>query len=206
MKQPGTVTTLTDFGRVRLSKSFFMRDFLYSDIAAIHGLNNAPDDPELAIAAGTRLCEDLLEPLQDHFGRIAVRSAYRSSEVNGLGSELQRAGKAGYNCGSNESNYAGHIWDRRDAAGHMGATACIVVPSFWDRFQAEGDWQKLAWWIHDHLPYSSLYFFPVYWACNITWHEAPVRRIDSYVAPRGCLTKAGMENHSGSHREAWADL
>lgn len=206
MKQPTTVTALTEFGRIRLSKSFFMRDFLYSDIAAVHGLNNAPDDPDLAIAAGTRLCEDLLEPLQDRFGRLAIRSAYRSSEVNGLGNEMQRAGKAGYSCASNESNYAGHIWDRRDAEGHMGATACIVVPSFWDRFQAEGDWQKLAWWIHDHLPYSSLYFFPVYWAFNISWHEAPVRRIDSYVAPRGCLTKPGMDNHAGNHREAWADL
>ena len=206
MKRPGSVTTLTEFGRIRLSKSFFMRDFLYSDIAAVHGLNNAPDDPDLAVAAGKRLCEDLLEPLQDRFGRIAIRSAYRSSEVNGLGNQLQRVGKAGYSCASNESNYAGHIWDRRDAEGHMGATACIVVPSFWDRFQAEGDWQKLAWWIHDHLPYSSLYFFPVYWAFNITWHEAPVRRIDSYVAPRGCLTRAGMDNHAGSHREAWAEL
>ena len=206
MKPPGTVTALTEFGRIRLSKSFFMRDFLYSDIAAVHGLNNAPDDPDLAVAAGKRLCEDLLEPLQDRFGRIAIRSAYRSSEVNGLGNQLQRAGKAGYNCGSNDSNFAGHIWDRRDAEGHMGATACIVVPSFWDRFQAEGDWQKLAWWIHDHLPYASLYFFPVYWAFNITWHEAPVRRIDSYVAPRGCLTKPGMDNHTGSHREAWANL
>ncbi len=206
MKPPRTVTALTEFGRVRLSKSFFMRDFLYSDIAAVHGLNNAPDDPDLAVAAGTRLCEELLEPLQDRFGRIAIRSAYRSSEVNGLGNQLQRDGKAGYNCGSNESNFAGHIWDRRDAEGRMGATACIVVPSFWDRFQAEGDWQKLAWWIHDHLPYSSLYFFPVYWAFNITWSEAPVRRIDSYVAPRGCLTKPGMANHAGDHREAWADL
>jgi len=54
-----------------------------------------------------------------------------------------------------------------------------------------GDWQKLAWWIHDHLPYSSLYFFPVNRAFNIAWHERPQGRIDSYVAPRGCLTKPG---------------
>jgi hypothetical protein len=31
------VQTLTELGRVRLSKFFFMRDFLFSDIAAIHG-------------------------------------------------------------------------------------------------------------------------------------------------------------------------
>jgi hypothetical protein len=53
------------FGRTRLSYSFFMRDFLHSEIAAIEGMANLPDDPEVAIAAGRRLCENLLEPLQD---------------------------------------------------------------------------------------------------------------------------------------------
>lgn len=206
MKKPLTVTSLTEFGRVRLSKSFFMRDFLFSDIASIHGFNNVPDDPERAIAAGSRLCEDLLEPLQDRFDRIAIRSAYRSKEVNGFGNEMQKAGKNGYTCASNESNYAAHIWDERDANGHMGAMACIVVPSFWDHLQQEGDWTRLAWWIHDHLPYSSLYFFPTYWAFNISWHEQPERRIDSYASPKGCLTKPGMANHSGRHEAEWAGI
>ncbi len=205
-KKPTTVSRLSEFGRERLSKSFFMRDFLFSDIASIHGLNNVPDDPDRAIAAGKRLCEDLLEPLQDAFGRIAIRSAYRSCEVNGFGNEMQRAGKKDYNCASNEANYAGHIWDRLDSDGYMGATACIVVPAFWDRFQSEGDWRKLAWWIHDHLPYSSLYFFPRYWAFNISWHERPQRRIDSYAKPGGCLTKPGMAGHEGSHSDQWSGI
>ena len=81
-------------------------------------------------------------------------------------------------CARNEANYADHIWDRRDGAGRMGATACVVVPAFWDVFQGEGDWQKLAWWVHDHLPYSALYFFPKMWAFNIQWREEPERRID----------------------------
>ena len=50
MKPPATVAALNDFGRERLSRSFFMRDFLYSDIAAIHGLRNLPDDPDLVRA------------------------------------------------------------------------------------------------------------------------------------------------------------
>jgi hypothetical protein len=84
MKQPQTIQALEELGRVRLSKHFFMRDFLYSDITNIDGVPNIPDDPDLAIAAGTRLCEELLEPLEATFGRIAIRSAYRSSAVNGL--------------------------------------------------------------------------------------------------------------------------
>ncbi|MDF0697489.1 hypothetical protein PYR71_13430 [Rhizobium sp. MC63] len=205
MRKPTSVSSLAEFGRVRLSKSFFMRDFLFSDIASIHGFNNVPNNPDRAIAAGTRLCEELLEPLQDAFGRLAIRSAFRSVEVNGFGNEMQRAGKSGYNCASNEANYAGHIWDELDNDGCMGATACVIVPSFWDRFHAEGDWQKLAWWIHDNLPYSSLEFFPKYWAFNIGWHEKPLRRIDHYI-PKGCMTKPGMENHSGSHEHLWAGI
>ncbi|TVR11157.1 MAG: hypothetical protein EA385_01880 [Salinarimonadaceae bacterium] len=200
MKKPTSVATLTEFGRVRLSKSFFMRDFLFSDIASIHGFSNIPDNPDLAIAAGSKLCQELLEPLQDAFGRIAIRSAYRSPEVNGFGNEN------GYNCSSNDANAAAHIWDRTDADGFTGATACVVVPAFWDRFQAEGDWRKLAWWIHDNLPYSSLYFFPRYFAFNINWHEKPERRIDSYAKPAGCLTKPGMANHEGSHEEHWRGI
>jgi hypothetical protein len=32
--------------------SFFLRDFLHSEIADLHGIPNIPDDPDLAIAAG----------------------------------------------------------------------------------------------------------------------------------------------------------
>lgn len=184
-RKPTSVAALTELGRVRLSKSFFMRDMLHSEIAQVHGLLNAPDDPELAIAAGTRLCEDLLEPLQDDWGPVRIRSAYRSAEVNALGNRLQREGKAGYNCASNEANAAGHIWDLRDKDGCMGATACVVVPSFWDAHQQTGDWQIMARWIDENLPYSSLYFFPTFWAFNISWHERPERTIYSYAKPKG---------------------
>jgi hypothetical protein len=198
VKKPASMKALEDFGRIRLSPSFFMRDFLYSEIASLHGFANIPDDPDLAIAAGSRLCDELLEPLQATFGRIAVRSAYRSPEVNGFGNAN------GLNCGSNESNAADHIWDRRDRQGFMGATASIVVPWFADRYAKGADWRSLAWWIHDHLDYSALCFFPRLAAFNIQWHERPRRRIDSYIDPRGCLTKPGMPNHDGSHAAEYA--
>jgi hypothetical protein len=188
MRKPTSVAALTELGRVRLSKSFFMRDMLHSEIAQVHGLLNSPDDPELAIAAGTRLCEELLEPLQEEFGRVAIRSAYRSSAVNELGWRMQAQHKKAYNCASNEANAAGHIWDIRDKDGCMGATACVVVPSFWDRHHEPGDWRILAQWIHDRLNYSSLEFFPTYWAMNMNWHERPRRRITSYAEPRGVWT------------------
>lgn len=200
MKAPRSVAKLEDLGRVRLSRSFFMRDFLYSEIANLNGLPNIPDDPDLAIEAGTRLCEELLEPLNDTFGRVAIRSAYRSPTVNAFGNQH------GLNCASNEANYADHIWDRRDEAGRMGATACIVIPWFADRYEAGADWREMAWWIHDHLNYSSLYFFRTRAAFNIQWREEPERRIDSYVDPKGCLTKPGMASHGGDHSDWYGDF
>ena len=49
---------------VRLSPSF-LRDFLHSEIADLHGILNIPDDPELAIAAGRRICAPGIHVLYD---------------------------------------------------------------------------------------------------------------------------------------------
>jgi hypothetical protein len=198
MRKPQTVRALEELGRVQLSPNFFMRKFLHSEIAVMSGIANLPDDPDLALAAGSRLCEELLEPLQATFGRIALRSGFRSCAVNRYGNEH------GFKCARNEADYAGHIWDRRDAGGHMGATACIVIPWFLDRYEPRADWRRLAWWIHDHLPYSALQFFPKLCAFNITWHERPQRRIDSFIAPKSCLTKPGMAGHDGDHGGEYA--
>lgn len=86
----------------------------------------------------------------------------------------------------------------------MGATACIVIPWLADCVQrGEVDWQAMAWFIHDNLPYSSLCFFPKLAAFNIHWHERPERRIDSYTPPKGVLTKPGMANHDVDHSECY---
>jgi hypothetical protein len=188
------------FGRIRLSPSFFMREFLYSEVANVHGLTNLPDDPELCIAAGRALCEGLLEPLQATFGRISIRSAYRSPSVNAFCNERYAA------CGSNERNRARHIWDQRSANGGMGAMSSIAIPWLVDRLERGTTWQAMAWWIHDHLPYSELQFFPRLAAFNISWHELPERRISSFAPPRGVLTKPGMPNHEGSHRALYRDF
>ncbi len=198
--RPATIKALEELGRVRLSRSFYMREFLYSEIANFYGIPNLPDDPELAIAAGRRLCEDLLEPLRASFGGLAIRSAYRSPEVNGYGNHHN------LNCASNQANHGQHIWDRRDRDGCMGATACVVVPWFADRYAGGADWRALAWWMHDHLPYNSLYFFPKLAAFNINWHERPKRDIRSYIHPKGILTRPGMDNHGGDHSASYPNF
>ena len=200
MKSPTSFAALETLGRVRLSESFFLRDFLHSEIAQQYGLKNVPDDPDLAIAVGRELCEQLLEPLQAVFGRVAVRSAYRSPEVNRIGNEK------GHNCATNEKNRAGHIWDQRDRENRMGATACVVIPKFADFLNEGGDWRAMAWWIHDHLPYSNLQFFPNLGAFNIRWREEPERRIDSYIAPKGCLVRENDAVSAGDRSDFYRGI
>ena len=45
--------------------------------------------------------------------------------------------------------------------------------------------------MHDHLAYSEIWFFPKLCAFNLVWRPEPLRRIDSYIAPRGSLLRAG---------------
>jgi hypothetical protein len=49
-----------------------------------------------------------------------------------------------------------------------------------------------------------LFFFPKLAAFNIKWHENSERRIDSHIAPKGCLTRPGHDNHEGDH-SAWCE-
>ncbi len=214
IKPNGSVmSALDDFGRERLSKHYFMRDFLYSEVAEVHGIPNVPDDAELAVKAGKALCRNLLEPLRCIFGHITIRSAFRSANVNGFGN------CKGMDCSSNKASYANHIWDHEDKDGYIGATACIVIPWFvdWLEEHSDRDWRSLAWFIHDHLPYSEMVFFPENAACNLTWRssrkkpdgsrsEDPRHRLRSHAAPAGILTAPGMSNHTGRHDRCYPDF
>lgn len=185
---PKAAVRLTeDIGRARLSETFFLRDFLYSEIATVTGLPNIPTDVDAAVWAGRRLCQGVLEPLQSILGSIRIRSGYRSELVNHWGNH-HRLG-----CASNASNYGRHIWDRPDENGARGAMACIVIPALADHYDRTGDWQSFAWFIHDHLPYSEMTFFPRLAALNIGWSELPRRTVDSFIAPhKGYLIRPDL--------------
>ncbi|WP_300038214.1 hypothetical protein [uncultured Roseobacter sp.] len=176
--------SLETLGRVRLSKHFYMRDFLYSEIGSFHQIRNIPDDPDLAIANGRALCETLLDPLEETFGRIAIRSGYRSADLNRYGNENR------LNCARNDNPLECHIWDR-DSGQQAIAGTSLVIPWFADQYDRGRDWRDLAWWVHDHLPYSEMWFFPKLAAFNLVWRPRPHRTISSYIAPRGMLLRAG---------------
>jgi hypothetical protein len=167
MGKKWTYKSLEEFGRVRLSSNFYMRDFLHSEISQVYGLLNAPSEPDLAIKVGRRLCEEVLEPIGAVWGKIHVRSGYRSAEVNRLGNAKK------LNCANNNQNAAAHIWDELDESDMCGATSCIVLPQYQNYYEKTGDWASLAWWIHRNIPsYHEMCFFKLQCALNVRWYEA----------------------------------
>ncbi len=184
MRKPASMWSLETFGRQRLSRFFFMRDFMYSEISGFHGVPNLPENPDLVLENGRAFCAALLDPLEETFGRIAVRSGYRSPALNRYGNENA------LNCARNDNPMECHIWDR--GVGEQAiAGASIVIPWFADQYDQGRDWRDLAWWMHDHLPYSEMWFFPKLAAFNLVWRPTPLRTISSYIAPRGMLLRTG---------------
>lgn len=172
---------LESIGRTQLSDNFLMREFLHSEISQVENIPNVPHHPEIAINNGTMLCQRVLEPLQARWGRLSIRSGYRSPEINAIGA----ASGGMYKCASNQSNFAKHIWDYPDKNGEFGAMACVVICPHIERYNQNGDWEVIARWISDNIPsYSTLTFFPKLCAFNISWHQTPKKKIYSYIRAR----------------------
>ena len=181
---PQSYSGLDRLGRIALSESFHMREFLYSEIAVHYQLRNVPDKEriDIAIEAGSKLCSLLLEPLQKQFGRVHVRSGYRSREVNAAG--VQK-----HNCAADNRGF--HTWDHPSENNGIGATACISVPGVSKAvFDGTVSYESMAWWVYDNLPeWSHLEFFATAEhsdeVCfNIGWLEQPLKTMTSCVADR----------------------
>jgi hypothetical protein len=93
-----------DLARVRLSKNFILRDFLFSTEAAVLGLSNLPEDNEMVIRAGKALCEKVLEPILAQFGRFAITFGYQCREAIEYGISPDKL--------TNPRSSNPHSWDR----------------------------------------------------------------------------------------------
>jgi zinc D-Ala-D-Ala carboxypeptidase len=66
---------------MNLSANFTLKELTKSDTATRLGLDNTPDDE--ALENLKTLCEMVLQPVRDHFGKsVTVNSGYRSPESN----------------------------------------------------------------------------------------------------------------------------
>jgi uncharacterized protein YcbK (DUF882 family) len=66
---------------MNLSANFSLKELTKSDTATRLGIDNTPN--EETIDNLKMLCEKVLQPVRDHFGKsVTVNSGYRSSETN----------------------------------------------------------------------------------------------------------------------------
>jgi|TARA_R110000796_G_scaffold17639_8_gene54158 hypothetical protein len=64
---------------MNLSRNFTLLELTKSDTAVRKGIDNEPNADQ--IDKLKMLCENILQPVRDHFGRVKVTSGYRSPEL-----------------------------------------------------------------------------------------------------------------------------
>ena len=64
---------------MELTRNFTLEELTKSDTAIRKGINNNPNAEQ--IEKLKILCEKILQPVRDHFGRVKVTSGYRSPEL-----------------------------------------------------------------------------------------------------------------------------
>ena len=64
---------------MQLSRNFSLLELTKSDTAVRKGINNNPNAGQIEKLKD--LCENILQPVRDHFGRVKVTSGYRSIEL-----------------------------------------------------------------------------------------------------------------------------
>ena len=64
---------------MNLSRNFTLSEMTKSDTAIRKGINNNPNAEQ--IEKLKTLCEKILQPVRDHFGRVKVTSGFRSVEL-----------------------------------------------------------------------------------------------------------------------------
>jgi len=64
---------------MELSRNFTLSELIKSDTAIRKGINNNPNAEQIEKLKA--LCENILQPVRDHFGRVKVTSGFRSVEL-----------------------------------------------------------------------------------------------------------------------------
>ena len=64
---------------MQLSRNFSLQELIKSDTAIRMGIDNNPNADQIEKLKD--LCENILQPVRDHFGRVKVTSGFRSVEL-----------------------------------------------------------------------------------------------------------------------------
>ena len=64
---------------MNLSRNFTLQELIKSDTAIRKGINNNPNAEQIEKLKA--LCENILQPVRDHFGRVKITSGFRSVDL-----------------------------------------------------------------------------------------------------------------------------
>ena len=86
---------------MNLSRNFTLSELTKSDTAIRKGINNNPNAEQIEKLKA--LCENILQPVRDHFGRVKVTSGFRSEELciaigSSVNSQHAKAEAADFEC------------------------------------------------------------------------------------------------------------
>ena len=86
---------------MELTRNFTLQELIKSDTAVRLDINNNPNSGQIEKLKA--LCENILQPVRDHFGRVKITSGYRSVELcEAIGSSSRsqhaRAEAADFEC------------------------------------------------------------------------------------------------------------
>ena len=86
---------------MQLSRNFSLQELIKSDTAIRKGIDNNPNADQIEKLKA--LCENILQPVRDHFGRVKITSGYRSPELctaigSSVNSQHAKAEAADFEC------------------------------------------------------------------------------------------------------------
>ena len=86
---------------MKLTRNFSLQELTKSDTAIRKGIDNEPNADQ--IDKLKMLCENVLQPVRDHFGRVKVPSGFRSPELcqaigSSVNSQHAKAEAADFEC------------------------------------------------------------------------------------------------------------
>ena len=86
---------------MNLSRNFTLQELIKSDTAIRLDINNNPNSGQIEKLKA--LCENILQPVRDHFGRVKVTSGFRSEQLclkigSSVNSQHAKAEAADFEC------------------------------------------------------------------------------------------------------------
>ena len=99
---------------MNLSRNFTLQELIKSDTAIRLDINNNPNSGQIEKLKD--LCENILQPVRDHFGRVKVTSGFRSVELclaigSSANSQHAKAEAADFECiGTDNAELADWIY------------------------------------------------------------------------------------------------